>query len=196
RSLADDGLLRSDPALLEEFGFRSVRTATTETPYELALEAARRLMTRYSVDPESVDLLLYCGPEGPTAFSNAPSAELSSASHRTLARFRYPGTRLQHDLGLHRASTFGLDQLACTTLFTAVRVARAMCATEDIDRVLCVASEFFPADAGREAIFNCTSDAAVAVLVERAAPRNRIRSAAHVTKGYYWDPEGLEEQLV
>ena len=196
RDLDEAGLIESRPELLEDFGFRQIRVATTETPYGLALEAAQRLIRRFDVDPESVGLLLYGGPQGPTAFTNAPSAELSSASHRTTARFQYPGTRLQHDLGLIRASTFGLDQLACTTLFTSVRVARAMCIAEGIERVICVASEFFPADAGREAIFNCTSDAAVAVLVERNAEQNRIVSATHVTKGYYWDPDTLKDQVV
>ena len=62
--------------------------------------------------------------------------------------------------------------------------------------MLCVASEFFPADAGREAIFNCTSDAAVAVLVEREGGINRILSSAHVTKGYYWDPDALRDEVV
>jgi 3-oxoacyl-[acyl-carrier-protein] synthase III len=196
RELASAGLLESAPDLLEEFGFRTVRTASTETPYELGLRAARDLMTRLGIEPESVGLLLYCGPQGPTAFCNDPSMALSSASHRTLARFRYPGTRMQHELGLVRAGTFGLDQLGCTTLFAAVRIARAMCASEGVERVLCVSSEFFPADAGREAIFNCTSDAAVAVLVDRTAAGNRLLSAVHVTKGYYWDPEELRDQMV
>jgi 3-oxoacyl-[acyl-carrier-protein] synthase III len=65
-----------------------------------------------------------------------------------------------------------------------------------VERALCVGAEFFPADAGREAIFNCTSDAAVAVLVERGAPRNRIVAAAHVTKGYYWDGDALRDEMV
>lgn len=196
RELDEAGLLCSDPGLLEGFGFRTVRVARNETPYGLALRAAGELMERHGIDPESVGLLIYCGTQGATAFTTAPSPADSSASHRTTARFRYPGTRLQHDLGLTRAATFGLDQLACTTLLASVRVARAMCLAEGIDRALCVAAEFFPADAGREAIYNCTSDAAVAVLVEREAVSNRITATAHVTKGYYWDPDALPDQVV
>jgi len=196
RQLGEAGLLRSRPELLESFGFRSVRVARTETPYRLALGAARGLLERHAVDPESVGLLIHCGPQGPTAFTNAPSRADSEASHRTTARFRYPGTRLQHELGLVRAASFGLDQLACTTLLGAVRVARALCLAEGIERALCVASEFFPADAGREAVYNCTSDAAVAVLVEREGSRNRIVSCTHVTKGYYWNPDALSDQIV
>jgi 3-oxoacyl-[acyl-carrier-protein] synthase-3 len=191
-----DGLVTSRPQLLEDFGFREVRTAKTETPYDLALEAVRRLLDVHGIDPESVGLLLYGGTQGPTAFTSAPPPELSSESHRTLARFRFPATRLQHELGLIRATTFGLDQLACTSLMACVRVARAMCVAEGLERAICVAAEFFPVDAGREAIYNCTSDAAVAVLVERVGARNRILSACHVTKGYYWDPLDRREQMI
>lgn len=196
RDLEEAGLLHSNSELLEGFGFRTVRVARTETPYTLARHAARDLLERHDVDPESIGVLIHCGPQGPTAFTNAPSESESSASHRTTARFRYPGTRLQHQLGLTRASILGLDQLACTTLLGAVRVARALCVAEKIDRVLCVASEFFPADAGREAIYNCTSDAAVAVLVEREGSANRMVSSTHVTKGYYWNPDALSDQVV
>jgi 3-oxoacyl-[acyl-carrier-protein] synthase-3 len=196
RELDDAGLITSRPELLEEFGFRRVRVARAETPYDLALRAARTLLERLGIDPESVGLLIYGGPQGPTAFTTAPSARQSSDSHRTTARFRYPGTRLQHELGLTHAATFGLDQLACTTLFTSVRVARAICIAEGVERALCITSEFFPADAGREAIWNCTSDAAVAVMVERDGGANRLVAAAHVTKGYYWDPDALRDQLV
>jgi 3-oxoacyl-[acyl-carrier-protein] synthase-3 len=59
-----------------------------------------------------------------------------------------------------------------------------------------VSSEFFPANAGREAIFNCTSDAACAVLVERNGLRNRLVSATTVTKGYYWDVDSLRDEIV
>src|SRR5690606_11750501 len=61
---------------------------------------------------------------------------------------------------------------------------------------LCVSAEFFPREAGREAIFNCTSDAACAVLVSRAGERNRIVAAHHTTKGYYWDAEALHDEII
>lgn len=196
RELAGRGLLRSDPTLLESFGFARVRVAVEETPYQLALRAVSEILERTRIPPEEVDLVLWGGPQGATAFVPAPSAPQSSAAHRTTARFRFPGARLQHELGLTRAQVIGLDQLACASLFAAVRLARALCLAEGASYVLCVASEFFPADAGREAIFNCTSDAAVAVLVDGAAERNRIRSSVHVTKGCYWDPDALPNELV
>ena len=197
RELAARGALESSPATLEAFGFGRVHVAERETPYELALAAASRLLREHDVDPESVGLLIYGGAPAAVAFAPASGASAAAAAGAgTMERFRYPVTRLQYDLGLGGATTFALDQLACTTLLGAVRVARALCLSEGIERALCVASEFFPASAGREAIFNCTSDAACAVLVERGGERNRVVGAHTVTKGYYWDPEAMRDEVV
>ena len=196
RDLAAAGQLRSEPELLEEFGFARIHAALYETPYELASVAAGRALDRAGVDPATVDVLIHGGIDGPTAFGPSPDADATLAALRTTARFRYPATRLQHELGLERAQVFGVGQLACTTLFGAVRMARALILAEPIERVLCVAADFFPADAGREAIFNCTSDAAVAVLVERGGERNIVRGVTHVTKGYYWNPDAMQNEMV
>jgi 3-oxoacyl-[acyl-carrier-protein] synthase-3 len=194
RELAASGLVQSDAGLLQRFGFERVCISTTQSPFDLALRAAAQVLQ--DVDPASVGLLVYAGPQGPTAFSVAPTSAESSASHRTTARFRFPATRLQHELDLTHAGVLGVDQGACTNLLAAVRTARAFCIAEGIERALCIASEFFPADAGREALFNCTSDAAVAVLVEADAERNRIVATTHLTKGYYWDAEVLRNEIV
>ena len=190
------GQLTSAPELLARFGFERVHVAEQESPYDLGLRAAGELLRSHDIDPASIGLLVYGGPQGATAFRTAPSAAESSAAHRTTARFQFPATRMQYELGLERATVIGVDQCACTTLFSAVRVARSICLSEGVERVLCVVSEFFPADAGREAIFNCTSDAAVALLVERDATRNRIAASVQVTKGYYWDSDAQRNELI
>jgi len=193
--LAALGQLESDPSLLAQFGFDGVYVAEAETPYELALAAASRLLTEQHVAAERIDALLYCGT---SSLAFAPRGTTSDAAGRlaTSRRFQYPATRLQYDLGLERASTIALDQLACTSLFAAVRLARAMIAVGDAQSVLCVSAEFFPECAGREAIFNCTADAGCAVLVEAGANRNRILLSAEITKGYYWDADVLRNEIV
>ena len=195
RELHALGQLESDPALLEQFGFSHVYVAEEETPYSLALEAARALLHEYSVAPDSIDTLLYCGTPS-VAFAAAGSAVDATSHISSTQRFQYPATRLQYDLDLECASTFALDQLACTSLFSAVRVARALVETGDARRVLCVSSEFFPVGAGREAIYNCTADAACAVLVDHSADRNRILASAHTTKGYYWQGDAMRNEIV
>jgi 3-oxoacyl-[acyl-carrier-protein] synthase III len=194
--LAGERLINSSAETMESFGFGNVHVALTETPYELALIAAKQLLDETKIDPASVGLLIYGGTPGSMAFAAAEHAESAAAGLCTMDRFKYPASRLQYDLDLPNAWAFAIDQLACTTLLGAVRLARSFCLTEGIERALCVSSEFFPARAGREAIFNCTSDAACAVLVERNGVRNRIVSATNVTKGYYWDIDSLRDEIV
>ncbi len=196
RELAAAGLLESDAGTLERYGFERVHVAVAETPYELATRAAVQLLEGNAIDPESIDVLICCGAQGVEAFSTALDPQQASAALHTGDRFKYPATRLQHDLGLDNASAFGVEQLACAGLFGAVRIARALCIAEGVERVLCVSSDFFPAELGREAIYNCTSDAACAVLVERTTTRNRIVGTTSVTKGYYWDADALRNELI
>ena len=194
--LADERQLTSSAETLESFGFGRVHVAVAESPYELALEAAKRVLLESAVDPESIGLLIYGGTPGSMSFAPASDAERAARDLCTMARFKYPATRLQYDLDIPNAWTFAVDQLACTTLLAAARIARSLCLTEGIERALCVSSEFFPANAGREAIFNCTSDAACAVLIERDGERNRLVSATTVTKGYYWDVDAMRDEIV
>jgi 3-oxoacyl-[acyl-carrier-protein] synthase-3 len=199
RELAACGTLESEPAVLEGFGFDRVHVAVGESPYALAHEAASRLLEKQRVGPESIGLLVCGGTPSAMAFSAATEADVGAAALCTADRFRYPATRLQHELDLEHAAVLALDQLACTTLFGAVRVARAMMESEGIERAVCVASEFYPAHAGREALYNCTSDAACAVLLERTEDRdagNRLVGAATITKGYYWDAAAMREEVV
>jgi 3-oxoacyl-[acyl-carrier-protein] synthase-3 len=194
--LAAAGALESDPALLAAFGFERVRAAVEESPYALARRAAGAVLAGAEIEPESIGLLVYGGTPAPLAYEAGAGSAAAAAGLRTTQRFHYPGARLHHELGLVNATLIGVDQLACTTLFAAVRVARALCVAESLDRALCVSAEFSPPEAGREAIYNCTSDAACAVLVERGTGPNRIVAARTVTKGYYWDCEARRDEIV
>lgn len=195
RELAAAGRLESAPRVLEDFGFDTVHVADAETPFDLAVTACRAALEERGGGGSSVGLLIYGGAAGDDAF--APGGAAAPASHPTCGpSFRYPSTRLQHELELDAAWTFGLDQVACTNLLTAIRIARALMGAEGIDRALCVTSQFFGPDAARERIYNCVSDAACAVLLERGAGAFRVVAAEQVTKGYYWDAESVREEVV
>lgn len=196
RELAAAGSLESHPDILERFGFGHVGVAVEETPYELALAAASTLLREYAIDPSSIDALLYGGAPGAIAFAKPRDAVAAASGLCDGGRFAYPAPRLQFDLGLENATVLGLDQLACTAILGAVRLARALCIAEGLERVLCVSSEFYPAAAGREAISNCTSDAACAVLVERDSPRNRIVGGVSVTKGFFWGAGSMRDEVM
>jgi 3-oxoacyl-[acyl-carrier-protein] synthase-3 len=196
QQLEDASLLESTPETLESFGFANVHVGIVESPYQLARDAVAKLMAEQSIEPESVGLVIYGGTPGVMAFSPAGDAAIGAAGFCTTDRFKYPSARLQYDHGLSKAWAFGIDQMACTTLLGATRIARSLCMTEGIERAICVASEFFPLYAGREAIYNCTSDAACAVLVERSGAANHLVSATTVTKGYYWDTDARRDEVV
>jgi 3-oxoacyl-[acyl-carrier-protein] synthase-3 len=188
--------MASSAETMESFGFDKVHVAVGETPYDLALDAASALLAENEIDPQSIGLLIYGGTPASLALADHAGAPRAAEALCTMSRFNYPSSRLQYELELNNAWSFAIDQLACTTLLGATRIARALCLAEGIDRALCVSSEFFPAKAGREAIFNCTSDAACAVLIERNGTRNRLVSATNVTKGYYWDVENRRDEIV
>jgi 3-oxoacyl-[acyl-carrier-protein] synthase-3 len=194
--LAQDGALETDAEVLRHFGFDRVFVADEQSPYALAREAGAALIAERALDPESIGLLIYAGSPSTMAFAPHDDAAAGAAALCGAGRFSYPGTRLQYELGLERATVIGIDQFACTSLFAAIRVARALMSTEGLERSLCVAAEFYPRHAGREALYNCTSDAACAVLLERTGERNRLRAAAHVTKGYYWDVEAQRDEII
>ena len=196
RELAATGLLESTAETLESLGFEQIRVACEESSYSLALAASTRLLEESGVDRDGIGLLVYGGAPGGLAFAPARSLANAGSDVVSAARFRYPSTRLQYDLGLERAAVLAVDQLACTTLFGAVRVARALCVAEGIERALCVSADMYPPLAGREALFNCTADAGCAVLVERDNPRNRIVAARTVTKGYYWNADAMRDEIV
>ncbi len=189
RELAAAGRLESGPEVMERFGFGTIHVAAEESPYDLALEASRAVMLRSAADPASVGLLIHGGATGAGAF--APGGDAGPGGE-----FRYPATRLQYELGLENAWTFGVNQVACTNLLSAVRIAGGLMQAEAMDRALCVMSEFFGPEATREQIYNCVSDAACALLLERGAARNRVVAAVQVTKGYYWDAEAMKAEIV
>lgn len=196
RELAAAGRLESGPDVLERFGFGAVHTATGESPYDLALEAARSALTESAADPASVGLLIYGGATGDSAFAAGGTAGNGAGAAGAAGEFRYPATRLQYDLGLENAWTFGVNQVACTNLLSAVRIAGGLLKAEGLDRALCVMAEFFGTTGPREQIYNCVSDAACALVVERGCARNRVVAAVQVTKGYYWDADAMKAEVV
>ena len=74
QELARTGQLYSSPDTLESLGFGHVHVATSESPYELALSAARALLRENGIAPDSVTLLIYGGLAGSAAFAPADTA--------------------------------------------------------------------------------------------------------------------------
>jgi 3-oxoacyl-[acyl-carrier-protein] synthase-3 len=185
--LESRGMLDSKASAMREFGFRGAYVSDRPAD-ELALAALRSLIDAEGIDPATIDLLIYAGaiPESQCVISGGP-----------LDGFAYPVSRLQYEAGLEMASAFGVSQTGCAGLMAAVALASDhLHAHPQAKRVICVSADVLPAGVKREIIYNVISDGACAVLVERAARRNRIVGYRRIAKGYYWNPDACRNELV
>lgn len=194
------GELRSPPETLARFGFRQVYVAETETPFDMAMGAVEDLLSETGTDPEEIGAVIYAGALASSSTLAAEPAAVQGAAldpSGVMELFRYPVSRIQAELGMVRATAIGVNQQACASVFTAIRMGRDMLLAEpDLGPVLCVAADRFPPDATREMIYNVVSDAGCAVLLRRGWPSDRIVACGHVTKGALWDTAAMTNEIV
>ena len=181
------GLLVSPAERLRAFGFSEVKLSS-ETPHELANRAAQKLLEAGDIDPLTVDAVFYVG---------ATPASHAVGSPAAMSAFNYPVAWLQYELGMSRAVAYGVSQLGCAGLMTAVSSARDyLVSRPQASRVVCVSSDVLPEGCKREMIYNVISDGACALLVEKSQqPRNRILAYRQLTKGYYWDSIARKNEI-
>ena len=193
------GALRGPASTLASFGFRQARVAQSESHVDMALHAARAVLDETNTAPGDVDLVLYAGALTSSTTMDCGPAPAGSVLHMRdlMDFFKYPVSRLQTELDLTNASVAGVDQQGCAAIFSAVRLARAtLIAEPDVRTVLCVSADRLPYGSPREVVYNLVSDGACAMLMRRAANRNRIVATHQVTKGAYWDSGSLENEIV
>ncbi|HMI54545.1 MAG TPA: 3-oxoacyl-[acyl-carrier-protein] synthase III C-terminal domain-containing protein [Gemmatimonadaceae bacterium] len=200
--LRDDGLLRGSADTLRSFGFDRVHVAGEESNVDMAVSAAQKLLSESDIDRNEIGLILYATAlSSSSTMWNGGDAKPSRSSVLQLDDvsdlFNYPASCLQSELDLPNASVIGVNQLGCASIFAALRMARAMIISEsDLDAVLCVSADKFPAGQPRDLVYNVVSDGASAALVRRASERNRIIECTQVTKGALWDSGSLENEIV
>jgi 3-oxoacyl-[acyl-carrier-protein] synthase-3 len=197
--LASRGALRSAPEMLAGFGFRHAHVAEDETHVEMAMRAVNGLLEETATDPNEIGVVLFAGALASSSTMAPDAAPDGSALHLTdfMDLFRYPVSRIQAELGLTRATAIGVDQQACASLFSAIRIGKDMLlAEEDLRTVLCVGADRFPRHASREVIYNLVSDGACAALLRKDWPANRILACGHVTKGAFWDAAEMENEVI
>jgi 3-oxoacyl-[acyl-carrier-protein] synthase-3 len=104
---------------------------------------------------------------------------------------------MQRELGLCRAQVTGAAQQGCASMFAALRNARALLTAEpSLRHVLCAGADVLPPGAPREILYNVISDAACAVVVSRAATRDRWIGFSQVSNGWCGDPIEHEAEIV
>jgi 3-oxoacyl-[acyl-carrier-protein] synthase III len=200
--LKDRGLLNGSVATLRSFGFDRVHLAGDESNVAMAICAARKLLDETDTDPDAIGVILYAtalsssatmSDVGTSRGESGPVLQLDDVQDL----FKYPASLLQSELDLPNASVMGVNQVGCASIFAALRMARAMIASEDeLDSVLCVSADKFPPGKPRDLVYNVVSDGASAALVRRGASRNTIVECAQVTKGALWDGGSLENEIV
>ncbi|MGQ0641996.1 MAG: 3-oxoacyl-[acyl-carrier-protein] synthase III C-terminal domain-containing protein [Gemmatimonadaceae bacterium] len=197
--LGERGALRSAPDALAGFGFRQVRIADAETHVDMALHAARSLLCEAAIDPEEIDFLFFAGglTSSSTMIRTPAPAGAVLHMHEVSEFFRYPASYVQSELGLTNAAVAGIDQQGCASIFSAMRMARAiLMAEEDKRLILCIGADRLPAGAPREMVYNAISDGAAAVLLRRGATQNRIIACHQITKGTLWETDSQEHEVV
>jgi 3-oxoacyl-[acyl-carrier-protein] synthase-3 len=195
--LIESGQTNSSADKLMQLGFRSIRVASDESAVQLATQAVRDLQQRSNFDLEQVDVLLYAGALATSSVVTDDDAGAWNALVDPTPLFRFPGTCLQSELGVPRASVIGVAQLACNTFQATLRVARGLLSAEaSVKHVLCVAADRFPGRCKREIVYNLMSDGACAAVVSRGHEANRILSTVQITRGVYWDSSISHDQLI
>ena len=197
--LHSSGRLRSTPDMLASFGFRQAYIAESESALDLAMGAVGDLLDETGADPDEIGVILYAGALASSSILSTDPSTKGAALHVSdvMELFRYPVSRIQAEFGMTRATAIGVDQQACASLFSALRIGRDMLVAEpDLRAALCVASDTFPARASREMIYNVVSDGACAALLRKDWRGNRILACGHVTKGSFWNASTMENEIV
>lgn len=194
--LAAAGLLSSTPQALSALGFERARICDAGyLPEDLVLDAATTALSEAGLQAHEVDLLVWASarPESHVR----PADPEASPSAALMQGFRYNSAWLQNALGLYNAEVMGVAQQGCSTMFSALRVARAVLLAEPArQHALCVGLDVLPGGAPREILYNVISDAACAVVVSCGCSEERWLGFRQLSRGYYWDPSARGPEIV
>jgi 3-oxoacyl-[acyl-carrier-protein] synthase III len=186
----------SSERTLSAFGFERVYVA--EHPgaaQELACQAAESAMQDANVSADEIDLVIWASARAENHL-HVSEHQNGDAPH-VLDGFRYCAGWLQDRLSLRRADVMAVAQQGCTTMFSALRMARAVLLTEPHrQHALCVGVDVLPPGGCREIMYNVISDAATAAVVSRDSPQDKWIGYRQLSRGYYWDPRDRHAEIL
>ena len=195
--LSAAGLVSSSPDVLEGLGFERAHIWDPgNRPEEMALEAARAALADAGLVPGDIDVLVWASAR-PENHLCRPRSHATAGPSSVMDGFRYASAWLQQALGVDEAEVMAVAQQGCTTMFSALRLARALLVAEPSrQHVLCVGLDVLPPDAPREILYNVISDAACAVVVSRGCATDVWAGYRQVSRGSYWDPATCEAEIL
>ena len=160
------------PQIVAEFaGARTVREAAAgELPSDMAIRAAREALKDADMDPQQIDLIIYCG-------AGLPDYIIPQTSGK-----------IQHAIGASRAFAFDVVQ-GCSGMLSALQAAKGYIALDEgIDTVLLVSgdkwSQFTRFHAADSVFFG---DGGGAVIIRKGWPDYRPLCFNMITDGEYYD---------
>jgi len=164
---------------LREAGFETHHVCSPDTGVEaLATRTASQLGE--CLDTVSTVIFSTCLPMN----GSVGSLEDYQASRDVKHLMDFPASRLQAACGLQDTQVIGLNQQACTGMLGGIRLARALLQAEsDVDDILCITADRFPADAIYEQSYNLISDGGAAVIISRLERGFRIVGCHQITNG-------------
>jgi 3-oxoacyl-[acyl-carrier-protein] synthase III len=176
---AAEGRIVSDAAQLTDCGFRCHHVCSeSESSYTLACDAVQNI----AADLGRVEAIVYstCIPANASISEIQEYKETGDVKHL----MNYAGSHLQAEFGLVEAQVFGIGQQACTGMIGSLRLAQMLINSDsEIDRVLCLTADRFPAGALYEQAYNLISDGAAACTVSRAPGAYKIIASHAITNG-------------
>lgn len=169
----------SNPTALREAGFARHHFCGPGTS---AYELARRMLEPHRAALKDIGAIVYATslPLNGNVGDEAKYRESRDVKHL----MDFPASHLQADFGLEGAMVVGVNQLACTSLLGAMRLAKMMLLAEpELKNVLCVTADRFPDGAVYEQAYNLISDGAAACIVSTEPSAFRFVGGHAITNG-------------
>lgn len=164
------------PFVAEYAGARTVREAASdEFSSHMAIKAAETALKNGNIDPEEIDLIIFCGAGVPD-YILPPSAG-----------------GIQHAIGARRALAFDLEQ-GCAGMLTGMQIAKAQIALDEgYNTVMLVTgdkwSQFTHHHAADSVFFG---DGGGAIILKKSHPELQPLSSRIITRGEYCDLWGIQ----
>jgi len=164
---------------LREAGFRTHHICSPQTGVE-DLAARTAMQMGECLDTVSTLIFSTCLPINGSVGSFSDYQDSRDVKHL----MDFPASRLQAACGLQDTQIIGLNQQACTGMLGGIRLACALLRSEpEVDDILCITADRFPADAVYEQSYNLISDGGAAVVISRLERGFRVLGCHQITNG-------------
>ncbi|MBL8573838.1 MAG: hypothetical protein JNM13_09190 [Hyphomicrobiaceae bacterium] len=195
RELHAAGMLLSEPEAMEELGFEYGLIWDRPT-VDVATDLVAGLLKTAGIEPRDVDIFINASAIPANALVPPSQSAPTTPENRHLQQFMNTSAKVQDEIGLVNAQVIGMSEMSCSSLMAAVWTARALMIQGNLDIAVCINVDKFGEDCKREVVYNIVSDSACGVVVRRDASCNRIVAYDTMTRGYFWDSDRRQNEML